>query len=312
MQTLPLTLPKRVMLCVDGLEEARKYKDEVGSLVRKLGAGLVLYHASRPELRIYDDRSKPAPADPAIFDAMIADPAFRSIELTVRHARTPFDLVTEILDTAAALNVGWIIMPTHARSGFDRFVYGSITERTIRSCRIPVLTFDIDAKGGAAIKPEGGGFDRIVVPIDFSRVAEEALVYGAKLAKHFQCGLTAVHVVEDYYAAAYPLTDMPVLVDYQPQLVAAARRQLEKTATAVRAETGVSCDVAVEVGAVADAVQAVIAKHARPLVVMATSGRDSIADWILGSRAERMLRGLKGSVLALPKVALTGESEAKA
>lgn len=295
-------LPKRVLLCIENVAEAQSYKSTVGALVRKLGASLVLFHSSRPESVLKEVH----PPDQGIFDALIADPAFERIEVIPRHTRTPFDVVTDIDDIAGANHADWIVMPHHARSGLDRLLFGSVTERALRSCKRPVFTFEINA----AQKPDDVAFDRIICPMDFSAASEAALSVAAEMAATFQCGITVVHVVEDYYTTAYPLTDLPFLIEYRPKMIESARKSLESVAARVLAGKKVEWTTAVEPGTVLPVVEDVVAAHARPLVVLATSGRDSIGDWVLGSRAERLLRSIKGSVLALPKVALVGKKGA--
>jgi len=46
----------------------------------------------------------------------------------------------EILDYANKNQVDLIIMSTHGRSGFSRWVLGSVTDRVVRNSKAPVLT----------------------------------------------------------------------------------------------------------------------------------------------------------------------------
>lgn len=45
-----------------------------------------------------------------------------------------------ILDYAADHDVDLIVMGTHGRTGLDRFLLGSVTERIVRKAEMPVLT----------------------------------------------------------------------------------------------------------------------------------------------------------------------------
>lgn len=45
-----------------------------------------------------------------------------------------------ILDYADENDIDLIVMGTHGRTGLDRFLLGSVTERVVRSADIPVLT----------------------------------------------------------------------------------------------------------------------------------------------------------------------------
>ncbi|MFT4905571.1 MAG: nucleotide-binding universal stress UspA family protein [Natronomonas sp.] len=47
---------------------------------------------------------------------------------------------TTIIDYSEAENVDLIVMGTHGRSGLDRYLLGSVTERVVRTAEVPVLT----------------------------------------------------------------------------------------------------------------------------------------------------------------------------
>lgn len=53
----------------------------------------------------------------------------------------------ELLAYSEKLQADLIIMGTHGRKGFDRFLFGSVAERVVKSARCPVLT----------IRPQEGG-----------------------------------------------------------------------------------------------------------------------------------------------------------
>jgi nucleotide-binding universal stress UspA family protein len=49
-------------------------------------------------------------------------------------------IVRETAARANERNVDLVVMGTHGRTGFDRYVLGSVTEKTVRSAGVPVLT----------------------------------------------------------------------------------------------------------------------------------------------------------------------------
>ncbi|GAA3872239.1 universal stress protein [Haloarcula argentinensis] len=53
------------------------------------------------------------------------------------------DPYEEIIDYAAAAGVDMIVMGTHGRSGLDRFLLGSVTEKVGRTADVPVLTVQL-------------------------------------------------------------------------------------------------------------------------------------------------------------------------
>jgi nucleotide-binding universal stress UspA family protein len=50
------------------------------------------------------------------------------------------DPYEEIIDYAETAGVDMIVMGTHGRSGLDRFLLGSVTEKVVRTADVPVLT----------------------------------------------------------------------------------------------------------------------------------------------------------------------------
>ena len=59
---------------------------------------------------------------------------------TVVAERRMGDPYGEILDYADTAGVDLIVMGTHGRSGLDRFLLGSVTEKVVRTADPPVLT----------------------------------------------------------------------------------------------------------------------------------------------------------------------------
>lgn len=51
----------------------------------------------------------------------------------------------QILDYAEEIGADLIVMGTHGRTGVDRYLLGSVTERVVRTSDVPVLTVRMDA-----------------------------------------------------------------------------------------------------------------------------------------------------------------------
>jgi len=51
---------------------------------------------------------------------------------------------TQILEYVEDADVDVVVMGTHGRTGLDHYLIGSVTERVVRRCPVPVLTVQID------------------------------------------------------------------------------------------------------------------------------------------------------------------------
>jgi nucleotide-binding universal stress UspA family protein len=132
-------------------------------------------------------------------------------------------------------------------------------------------------------------FSRILVPLDGSRLAEAVLPAACSIARKLGARLLLVHVLE---------RDPPRTVHGEPHLRSAgdASAYLEEHATPMR-ERGLTVEVHVHerpVTDVAAALDGYTHELAADLIAMCAHGRSNLRTQLIGSIAERILRG--GSV----------------
>jgi nucleotide-binding universal stress UspA family protein len=101
----------------------------------------------------------------------------------------------EIEALAASLPADLVVMGTHGRSGFDRLVLGSTTERTLRRVACPVLTI-----GREDAATRGPLFKRILCATDLSVESEHTIDLALSFAQETMARLTLLHVVEGPWA----------------------------------------------------------------------------------------------------------------
>ena len=99
----------------------------------------------------------------------------------------------EILRAAEGTRADLIVIGTHGRSGFDRLMLGSVTEKMLRKAACPVLTVP---RGAPDAVPSPVLFTRILCAVDFSPASLKALSFAESLAKEADASLTLVHVLE--------------------------------------------------------------------------------------------------------------------
>jgi nucleotide-binding universal stress UspA family protein len=228
--------------------------------------------------------------------ASLAGPACEksvSVRLGVYEGR----VVAEILDRARAWPADVMVMGTHGRSGFERWVLGSVTEKVLRRAPCPVLTVPPPAAGlqtkGAVL------FRRIVCPVDFSSASTAALGYALKLAEESCAEITVLHVlewlVEDEPGARLSGFDVP---EFRRYLERDARARLE---TLVPPEARDWCRPREEVvgGRPWREVLRVAEETRADLVVMGVRGRNPVDLALFGSTTHHVVRGARCPVLVV-------------
>jgi nucleotide-binding universal stress UspA family protein len=112
------------------------------------------------------------------------------------HSRVSTDVVEAmpvdaILLESERLRPGMIVIGTHGRSGINRLMMGSVTERLIRLSRVPVLAVrgDLPPPGPVPIR-------EMLCPVNDTPFARKALHYAVRMAACFGATLTVLHVEE--------------------------------------------------------------------------------------------------------------------
>lgn len=130
---------------------------------------------------------------------------------------------------------------------------------------------------------------RILVPTDFSELANLAIDYGAAIANQFQSELHVLNVVDDYFV----LTGEGQLVlpdrnEYLRGLKAASEREL---ATLPRGNTtAIRVSRHTAIGRPFEVIVRFAKEHQIDLIVIGSHGRRGLSHLLLGSVAERVVR----------------------
>ena len=133
----------RILLPTDGSDANNRAVEQAVGLARETGADLHV-------LFVLED----IPYAPEMMDDTMEGQLREIGEATIediegRAGEAGVDVVTEIregaphttiLEYAEAADVDAIVMGTHGRSGLDRYLLGSVTERVVRTADVPMLT----------------------------------------------------------------------------------------------------------------------------------------------------------------------------
>ena len=148
-------------------------------------------------------------------------------------------------------------------------------------------------------------YTRMLIPLDGSKLAENVLPYARALAGALDLRIELLSVVDTMDFAK--TTHAGHVRDFDPIIEAAVREGEQYLENVARSFTGKTVDNCVVEQGQAD--QIIIEKAARDketLIGMATRGRSGIHRWLMGSVAEKVLRGATN-----PLLLVRGDEEGK-
>jgi len=137
-------------------------------------------------------------------------------------------------------------------------------------------------------------YKRILLPLDGSPLAEEALPHAVAQAEHFQAELILLKVLEPL--AKYHNISLEAAGRAEKATHELAREYLERIATGVR-EKSVSVRVITVAGNPHEAIVSCAEAEQVDLIVICTRGHSGLTRWLMGSVADRVVRGASVPVL---------------
>jgi nucleotide-binding universal stress UspA family protein len=207
-----------------------------------------------------------------------------------------------IPDAAHEWDASLIVMSTHGHGPMTRAWLGGVADSVVRSARIPILLLR-PVLGDSATTPVGA-FKHVLVLLDGSSLAERIVPHALTLARLCNAHVTLLQVVHPWVMPARPLA----AAAHQPELratVIAQRRegaQTYLTDIAVRLEGEMeqvtSAVIVAEAGDAAEILK-YAEQQAADVIALATHGRAGLKRLVLGSVADKVMRGASVPVLVL-------------
>jgi nucleotide-binding universal stress UspA family protein len=198
---------------------------------------------------------------------------------------------------ARELGPDLVVMATHGRGGVRRAWLGSVADHLVRNLNVPVLLVRPQEREAAAEPPPAGG--QILVPLDGSALAEEALPAAVALAAALGLDLLLLQVVRPVLLSRDPT--LPIPSAYDQELTDACRTQaqdyLDDIAEQLRDRRLRATAVAVLGWHAAEAILDVARPETVSAIVIATHGRGGFRRIALGSVADKIVRGAEVPVL---------------
>ncbi len=225
-----------------------------------------------------------------------------SVPVTIRNVDG--DIATVIREQADSLRASWVVMTTHARGPMGRFWLGSVTDELVRT--LPISLIAVHPHDHAPDLSKEEPIEHILVPLDGTPLAEKILEPALMLGRAMKSDYTFLPVVTPVYPMALPAepaifgsvaTDIMERVEkMHVELRREACAYLDKVAERLRAEElRVATRVIVEEQpgvAILDAAKAPI-----DMICIETHGRGGLSRLLLGSVADKVIRGSKLPIL---------------
>ncbi len=210
-----------------------------------------------------------------------------------------------IIGRAEVDEVDLIVLPLSRRSAVSRFFLGSVAEEVQRRARgTAVLTVPVDDDEAKPIAADAGAFREIVVPVDVADVgAWASLDVAIAIAERHGASVHVLTVVDQRGGDAFLGPGLKSGPNVANLLAEAKRHAEEVIAAELERRGGVARGVQLAGHALLGHPASAIVDFARgrdaDLIVMASWGRRGLADQVLGSTAERVLRRSDRPVLTL-------------
>lgn len=311
---------KRILVPLDGSPLAERALAVAANLARSTDGALILVQALTlpveydalllPQVTPLDIESKERVAQ-AYLTRQVDLPMLSGLPVATR-VRTEAPALA-ILNVAAECRADMIVMTSHGRTGFGRWVFGSVAEHVARQAEVPVLMLRerqlpcwTDGPELVEMPPppgQGGPVPvlRVLVPLDGSPLAETVLDPAASCVRALLEGVRRATGSEETASAGCLLhlvlvvRPMDTIAQNLPQalVVSGAKKYLGDVVARLH-DTYPDMAVTSDVMAQSDVAGALLGilegEEEYSLLAMATHGRTGITRWIWGSITERMVQ----------------------
>lgn len=198
-----------------------------------------------------------------------------------------------ILDIVEEQKATMIAMATHGASGLKRALFGSVAEAVVRKSPVPVLllrpfwSYELVP----AVRPEHAPIRNLLLPVDGSDLATQALPAVIEFAELFETRVVLLRVL-----------DKKETKEGMAAAKAEAEKQLAALAKTIE-KKGVETVAIVETGMPVEQILKAVRFHEIDLIAMTTHGRSGLSRMVTGSVAEDVLREATVPVMIIRNVA---------
>ena len=234
---------------------------------------------------------------------VVAWPVLDGIQVTTEIA--PGLSPPYILAAARSGEFDLTILISHGRTGFRRWVLGSVAHTLAHESTVPTLVLHEHETAALLAHPNAAQPLHVLIPLDGSPLAEAALAPAAHLVAGLAAGgeLHLTYVVKPVQTSAKEGVESSLHAEASTRAGAYLTQMTERW-QAMAKELGISLSCSVAIGSdVASALlgqaepgaqgQATAGSRGCDLIVISTHGRHGLERWVMGSVTQRLLNTTK-------------------
>ncbi len=221
--------------------------------------------------------------------------------------RSLFQMVQESLGKFLASHIATtvpdlVVMTTHGRGGLARAWLGSVADALVRQSNAPILL--LRPSEGSPNFTQSPSLQQMLIPLDGSPLAEQILAPALALGDALEADFTLLRIVEplfpiyNYLARTKELDEAEIL---------AARRYLEEVTKRLADGKRQVHTRVVLAPTLAQAILEDVQRHPSDLIALATHGFSGLQRMMIGSVADKVLRGSDVPVLVYRPQEATSE-----
>jgi nucleotide-binding universal stress UspA family protein len=201
------------------------------------------------------------------------------------NAGSPARIIVEV---AREQHATLIAMATHGYGGIKRWTLGSVTDQVVHTATTPVFV----VQGAEPERQAAPAFKRILVPLDGSALARQALPFAAELAGSADVELILLEAIAptvETVAGFRPLGRSSPQYAEMIELLHWHAQQDLGALTEQLGQSGLDVKASIVNGHAAEVIVDEAARSGVDLIVMATHGYSGLKRWALGSVAHKVL-----------------------
>ena len=213
-----------------------------------------------------------------------------NVPVRVSHMLINGPVADALHEQALAAAADLVVMATHGRGPMSRFWLGGVADKLVRRLPMPVLLVRPQEQTPNLVTEVS--LRRILIPLDGSDLAEQIIGPATELGNLMQAEYRLLRVVEPFMSPSHQL-----LVPLFDQLAREAQTYVDGVAKRLRGRSmSVKTSVVINRFAAAAILEEALV-HATDLIALETQGRGGLGRLVLGSVADKVVRGALTPVL---------------